>query len=350
MPSLHPASLVLAVTALVVTPVDSATALAFCGDEAVPPTRLVALSSAGCPLTGRVVRSGAADVLVPPPGNTVTTYVLTTTGEDYLSVSVDASGRVSFDDSRTSSSDVAPKTQVAAVPPPEECFSSANQQAGAGRRPEDRALVWFYNGANEPRPGYYSAVWFGADNMTYGINDCGLAPFRFGITHVANPGSPARANMGSDGICSFFGHDSLNVVDWGALPDGVLARSCSFTIATVPCVLAGKCITESDVRFNPGVRWMVVDEIAEPGVEPLCIDQFDLGGYDLMSVSAHEFGHVWGLGDVDAGTDPRMTMSGHTGHCDFSGRFIGLGDYVGMCDRWCPGLVNPALADRKDTP
>ena len=331
--------------ALVITPLDGANALPACRPGlSLSPSDAEALADAGCTLTGRVITLNAARLHVPPPGNQVTVHALTTTGEQSISVRVDENGRVSVTAEDATTRMTSRHAPAATVPPPEECFSSAYQQKSGDRLPQDRVLNWFYNGAGEPRAGFYMAVWLGADNMTYGVNDCGLATAVFGISHVASPGSVLRADIDSNAMCAFF-DDDLNVVDWGELPAGTLGVSCSWTINTVPCILANQCFTASDVRFNSTARWFVADEVPEPGVEPLCLvanSSTTFGGYDLMGVSAHEFGHVWGLGHVSESTDPRMTMSTATGVCDFSERFIGLGDYVGMCERWCvpqpPGM------------
>ena len=333
--------LVVTAVALIVSPVDGANAGAAClQGRALAAGEVVHLAGAGCELTGRLVRFGAAALRVPVPGHETTARVLTTTGEQTLTVRVGSTGTVDVRTEDATGEPVAAPTEHPTPVSPEECFSAARFQSAGIRRPPDRNLVWSYNAAGEPRAGFYMAIWLGANNMTYGVNDCGLATGVFGISHLGAPGAVERANIDSDG-CTY-SYDDLNIVDWGAMGPDVLAVACSRTIVTVPCLLASVCLTTSDVRFNTDQPWFVVDEVPEPGAQPLCgsASTQTFAGYDLMSVSAHEFGHVWGLDHVDESTDPRMTMSPAIGICDFSARFIGLGDHVGMCERWCPLILD----------
>jgi hypothetical protein len=48
---------------------------------------------------------------------------------------------------------------------------------------------------------------------------------------------------------------------------------------------------------------------------------------DVENVATHEFGHWFGLGDLDAGLD--LTMYGGAPRCETKKRSLGIGDLIG---------------------
>jgi hypothetical protein len=54
------------------------------------------------------------------------------------------------------------------------------------------------------------------------------------------------------------------------------------------------------------------------------------GRYDLWSLSAHEVGHVVGLGDLSGDAQAWQTMFGTSFFCQFRQRQLGRSDYIGL--------------------
>jgi hypothetical protein len=119
-----------------------------------------------------------------------------------------------------------------------------------------------------------------------------------------------RANVSNDGNC--VDRDGINVVNWGDLPAGTLATTCTWYFP-----LFGE-VMESDVKFNG------VDHSWTIGVA-LCV-----GTFDVEAVMTHERGHTFGLGHVSESASPTMTMSPQIGECSDRERTLGYGDMLGL--------------------
>lgn len=151
-------------------------------------------------------------------------------------------------------------------------------------------------------------------------NDCGLpqnaAVYNTSITLVSTT-STARS-MTSTGAC-FASRDSKNVVDFGPLPSGVLARACRYKKTNT---LAADEIDEADVRLNKAGRWFRY-------IPSSCVASYEMAGALL-----HEFGHVFGMDHVSETTSPGMTMSESGTPCSYADSYFGHGDHLNMTERY----------------
>ena len=81
--------------------------------------------------------------------------------------------------------------------------------------------------------------------------------------------------------------NSVNQIDFGRLPGGVLAQTVSFFFTNAP-----DQTLECDLRFNSTVNWYT-------GIDMPAADQFD-----WWSVATHEMGHCLGLDHEDSVNPP----------------------------------------------
>lgn len=147
-------------------------------------------------------------------------------------------------------------------------------------------------------------------NISKGANRCGLTTgtglFDINITRL---GSTFQSAMTSTGGCM---SDSLDIVDVGTLPSGILGLTCDWRVF-LP--FADDVIYAADVRLSSTASWFT-------SVPASCVNS-----YDLASVFLHELGHVMGLGHVDETTHGRLVMSTAATRCSAVDRTWGLGDY-----------------------
>lgn len=109
--------------------------------------------------------------------------------------------------------------------------------------------------------------------------------------------------------------EAHNIVGFGDLNDGTLARTCWYYQLT-----AQHPMTSADIKINKNdYTWTVT-----PGAAACS------GLYDLESVMAHEFGHFYGLWHVSEAKHGELTMSTQTAPCDKTARTFGLGDMKAM--------------------
>jgi hypothetical protein len=106
-------------------------------------------------------------------------------------------------------------------------------------------------------------------------------------------------------------HDEKNTVVWVSLKND---QDCSGALACASSWYDGngKPI-ESDIRFDTGVKWSTSG---------------GSGAYDIQSVAAHEFGHVFQFGHVSNGgkNDQTNLMWPYVDLADTTGRKLGKGD------------------------
>jgi hypothetical protein len=151
----------------------------------------------------------------------------------------------------------------------------------------------------------------GADGVTTGNNDCGLidtisAQQSYMGTTTKDPGCPSGRR------------DRINEVGFTSLPNPVLGLTCLHfgSLKGGPWQ-----IIEADVVFSTNVRWTT---------GPDCLPDLDNPTqWPLEDVTAHEFGHAFGLDHVTASQHAALTMY-PTENCHHDQATYGKGDVVGL--------------------
>jgi len=108
--------------------------------------------------------------------------------------------------------------------------------------------------------------------------------------------------------------DGYNVVAWGLYSN-------PNAIAVTYIWYSGETILETDTRMNTRFRWSLTGEAGE---------------MDVQNVMTHEFGHWCGLDDLYEDKDYWLTMYGYANYGETYKRTLGLGDILGLQERYGP--------------
>jgi len=171
---------------------------------------------------------------------------------------------------------------------------------------------WYFNMSSTPsgitqdnaRSNLRNAV----SHITHADNgNCGL-PDRISATSAYQGSTSRSANIGTNGSC--LGSDGTSVVDFGDLPSSELGYVCWWT--------QGTKTVEADMRLNKfDYSWVTnIDG---------CNNK-----YDVEDVATHEFGHVFGLADLNPNLHPALTMASSMNPCTLAQTTLGLGDVLGL--------------------
>lgn len=272
-----------------------------------------------CPVAGRKIEDGPVTTAVPAPGEGIYAETLATGGAQELEVRRLEDGAIELG-------------YVGAEP---DEADEAVRSAAAGRSPDECRDTAYQN--ND---------WRVVESLGYRINHNSIPPELSRVTAEAairRAGSnvtgtdngckmgdrvPAELNYNGDSEAQAIGPygcvrgDGTNVVSFGDLEGGVLARTCIyFDVQDGP-----NRVTGSDIQVNKtDFRWTTRPRARS------C-----KGHYDLEAVLTHERGHTFGLGHVLEKSHRHMTMSTYiNGACQMAERSLGRGDVRGL-DRKYP--------------
>lgn len=154
--------------------------------------------------------------------------------------------------------------------------------------------------------GGQSAMAAGLTAMADGLGACG-ANIPNSAKHSYKGVTATASTVRSTNTCG--PTDSTNVLEFGGLPAGVLAATCTYKTTSE--------IFAADVRFNSLYSWHTSSSTTGCS-----------GKYDLQGVATHESGHVFGLNHV--GQSSLQVMKPASAMCESSQRRLGPGDLRGM--------------------
>ncbi|MBF4603395.1 matrixin family metalloprotease [Curtobacterium sp. VKM Ac-2884] len=196
----------------------------------------------------------------------------------------------------------APAAPAATTAATTKCTSTANARNGYRW---SSTVKWYYNESGQRSTYAKDALRKAANAWTGTIASCGRS-----VTSSAR-NSYVRLATQAPGLTDKGGCTASNgysVVGWGKLPSGTLGVTCVW--------YDGNGIAkESDQRYATSYNWSSTATCSG-------------ARFDTQAVATHEWGHLYGLGHVQTGTDQVMEPSG--GYCDTGSRTLGFGDMTGI--------------------
>jgi hypothetical protein len=265
-----------------------------------------------CPIVGSVIADHGVETVLPAPGEGIYVEALMTDGAQELQVEHYPDGTVKLEHVGDETADAQEEPEIGVAASPGECSDSA--YTNLPYRVEFN-LRWYFNSNTTPdelsSSGALDAIRRGTVNITDTRSNCRsgdrvphFMDYQGTTNHHACPGS----------------NDNMSVVSFGELPQGTLAQAC-----TIYEVDDHENRTKwSDILINKAsFNWTT-----NPGARS-CQSK-----YDLESVVTHERGHTFGLGHVSEDSHGKLTMSTAIRACQSSERTLGLGDWLGLKNKY----------------
>ncbi|QSB23645.1 matrixin family metalloprotease [Curtobacterium sp. 24E2] len=238
---------------------------------------------------------------VPAPGESV----IANTGTGGVAVRIDeawsgSAPAVRHEQARSAAaSAAAPSATTAAIT---KCTSTANARNGYRW---SSTVKWYYNESGQKSSYAKDALRKAANTWTGTITSCGRTVTSSARNSYVRLATQAPGLTDKGGCAASNGY---SVVGWGKLPSGTLGVTCVW--------YDGNGIAkESDQRYATSYNWSSTATCS--GTR-----------FDTQAVATHEWGHLYGLGHVQTGTDQVMEPSG--GYCDTGSRTLGFGDMTGI--------------------
>jgi len=171
---------------------------------------------------------------------------------------------------------------------------------------------WYFNASSTPsgigQTAAAGALKAAANNITTAHNDCGL-PDLVSATNSYKGTTTLTPNISNTSSC--LSADGKSVVGFGTLSSNYVGYTCWWSI--------GNATVEADAKLNKAnYTWYVTKPAG-------CSNE-----WDVQAVATHEFGHVFGLGDLSEATHANLTMSAVIDSCQNSEDTLGLGDILGL--------------------
>lgn len=275
-----------------------------------------------CAVEGRMVRDRSTGAVVPPRGTAVAaeSYAKPQATSDELMIVHRLDGTVMIMDAGAELIDA---PEVVAASSGNDAFGPecADDAGNALVYREDDTHNWFVNSGSIPAGDLSVAATITAfregtgniDNRRTDCNDTVFNSSQWGnrnsslVTNYSGT-TTLFADINPDGCTD---RDQVNVVSFGARPNGILATACTWSNYLTANVI------EADIEFDEThTYWTNAPDALG------C-----LGEFDVEAVATHERGHSFGLDHVDETTHGRMTMSVNSdGACQGQERSLGLGD------------------------
>lgn len=277
-------------------------------------------SVVACAAVGRRLKlSNGIGVVVPPPGHGVTATALGVEEEDSLVISVEVTpdGEIHYET-------------------PAHALTAATTSTSPGPC-EDRTyqllahkwygtLAWRLNDVNKPSSltatQTLQAIREGAANIANSYNSCGSEDYVSATNSYLGTTTAATDMYTSNGIVycdSYSQTNKVSVVAFQSMPSSYLGATCTWRINRDPDVDEA---VETDLRLNLNKGWTTTPADGD------CTSQ-----YDLEYVVTHERGHSFGLADL-AGDHAALTMYERGSACSSAGRTLGVGDVLGLRQRY----------------
>lgn len=275
-----------------------------------------------CNIIGRLVVADGVGVHVPPPGHGVTVFADGVHGSASLDVWTSKQGVVTASTTprRVSSGPVNTPSpgRIKSPSSPPACRTSVHKFMAGNW--SGQTLRWWYNRASTPNRIHANRatthIRRAAANMAQTQNNCGLS--RHNKARQNFKGSTGRTADIRSHKPYCMNNDGYNVVSWGAL-NGYLAVTCDWYYGVGGSTNAVNY--ESDIKINRAKP--IVARLHGPSCR-----RHHRHVYDLEALLTHEWGHAFGLDDLQ--NHILQTMNGVMEPCRTRHRTLGRGDWTGM--------------------